>query len=116
MTVKPGDPARGDAQHQHFVRRRARRPRRSIDLFPGELVGLVGHNGAGKTTLMRALSGAHPADTGEILIGGKVCTRSGRRSGRRSTSSEGKMNRIGKSSHRAFCRRISRSGACPRPA
>ena len=46
----------------------------TIDLFPGELVGLVGHNGAGKTTLMRALSGAHPADSGEILINGKPAT------------------------------------------
>ena len=43
----------------------------SIDLHPGELIGLVGHNGAGKSTLMRALSGAHPADSGEILIDGK---------------------------------------------
>jgi D-xylose transport system ATP-binding protein len=46
----------------------------TIDLFPGELVGLVGHNGAGKSTLMRALSGAHPADSGEILIDGKPVT------------------------------------------
>ncbi len=43
----------------------------SIELRSGELIGLVGHNGAGKTTLMRALSGAHPADTGEILINGQ---------------------------------------------
>ncbi len=43
----------------------------SVDLYPGELIGLVGHNGAGKTTLMRALSGAHPADSGQILIEGK---------------------------------------------
>ena len=43
----------------------------SVDLFPGELVGLVGHNGAGKSTLMRALSGAHPADSGEVLIDGQ---------------------------------------------
>jgi D-xylose transport system ATP-binding protein len=43
----------------------------SIDLHPGELIGLVGHNGAGKSTLMRALSGAHPADSGEILLDGK---------------------------------------------
>jgi D-xylose transport system ATP-binding protein len=43
----------------------------SIDLYPGELMGLVGHNGAGKSTLMRALSGAHPADSGEILLDGK---------------------------------------------
>jgi D-xylose transport system ATP-binding protein len=46
----------------------------SIDLYPGELIGLVGHNGAGKSTLMRALSGAHPADTGEILVNGSPVT------------------------------------------
>jgi D-xylose transport system ATP-binding protein len=44
----------------------------SIDLHAGELIGLVGHNGAGKSTLMRALSGAHPADSGEILMNGKT--------------------------------------------
>ncbi len=43
----------------------------SIDLFEGEVIGLVGGNGAGKSTLMRALSGAHRADSGEILIDGK---------------------------------------------
>ena len=46
----------------------------SIELHPGEVIGLVGHNGAGKSTLMRVLSGAHPADTGEILIGGTPAT------------------------------------------
>ena len=44
----------------------------SIDLFPGEVVGLVGGNGAGKSTLMRVLSGAHPSDGGEILVDGSV--------------------------------------------
>ncbi|HLX33850.1 MAG TPA: ATP-binding cassette domain-containing protein [Candidatus Limnocylindrales bacterium] len=43
----------------------------SIDLRAGEVVGLVGGNGAGKSTLMRALSGAHKADSGEILLDGK---------------------------------------------
>ena len=43
----------------------------SVDLYPGEVVGLVGGNGAGKSTLIRALSGAHPADEGEILIDGR---------------------------------------------
>ena len=43
----------------------------TIDLKPGEVVGLVGGNGAGKSTLMRVLSGARPADSGEILVEGK---------------------------------------------
>ena len=43
----------------------------TIDLKPGEVVGLVGGNGAGKSTLMRVLSGARPADFGEILVEGK---------------------------------------------
>ena len=42
----------------------------SVDLYPGEVMGLVGGNGAGKSTLMRALSGAHRADSGEILFDG----------------------------------------------
>lgn len=44
----------------------------SIDLHPGEVVGLLGHNGAGKSTLIKILSGAYQADKGEILIDGKV--------------------------------------------
>jgi D-xylose transport system ATP-binding protein len=42
----------------------------SIDLKPGEVVGLVGGNGAGKSTLTKVLSGAQRADTGEIVING----------------------------------------------
>ena len=43
----------------------------TVDLRRGEVVGLVGGNGAGKSTLMRALSGAHAADSGEILLEGR---------------------------------------------
>lgn len=43
----------------------------TVDLYPGEVVGLVGGNGAGKSTLIRTLSGAHPADSGQILINGE---------------------------------------------
>lgn len=42
----------------------------SIDLYPGEVVGLLGHNGAGKSTLIKILSGAYQMDTGEIRING----------------------------------------------
>ncbi len=43
----------------------------SVDLHPGEVVGLLGHNGAGKSTLIKILSGAYQADGGEIYINGK---------------------------------------------
>ncbi|MDG1170538.1 MAG: ATP-binding cassette domain-containing protein [Sulfitobacter sp.] len=43
----------------------------SIDLHPGEVVGLLGHNGAGKSTLIKILSGAYKMDSGEIRINGE---------------------------------------------
>jgi D-xylose transport system ATP-binding protein len=46
----------------------------TIDLFPGEVVGLLGHNGAGKSTLIKVLSGAYHADSGEIWIEGNKVT------------------------------------------
>ncbi len=46
----------------------------TVDLYAGEVVGVVGGNGAGKTTLMRALSGARPPDSGQILIDGQPVT------------------------------------------
>ena len=43
----------------------------SIDVMPGEVVGLLGHNGAGKSTLIKILSGAYKKDTGDIFVDGK---------------------------------------------
>ncbi len=43
----------------------------SVNVYPGEVVGLLGHNGAGKSTLIKILSGAYQADTGRILIDGQ---------------------------------------------
>lgn len=42
-----------------------------IDLYPGEVVGLLGHNGAGKSTLIKTLSGAYRRDKGAIRINGQ---------------------------------------------
>lgn len=43
----------------------------SIDLYPGEVVGVLGHNGAGKSCLMKMLSGAYHRDGGDILVNGE---------------------------------------------
>lgn len=46
----------------------------SLDLYPGEILGLVGGNGAGKSTLIKTLSGAQRPDSGQILIDGEPVT------------------------------------------
>jgi D-xylose transport system ATP-binding protein len=42
-----------------------------LELYPGEVVGLVGDNGAGKSTLIKAIAGAQPADKGEAQFAGE---------------------------------------------
>ena len=46
----------------------------SLDLRPGEVLGLVGDNGAGKSTLSKVLSGAVVPDSGTIEIDGETVT------------------------------------------
>ena len=43
----------------------------SLDVVPGEIVGLIGPNGAGKSTTLHAIMGLVPARGGEILLGGR---------------------------------------------
>ena len=42
-----------------------------FEVYPGEVVALVGDNGAGKTTLIKVIAGIHPADSGRIRFEGE---------------------------------------------
>ena len=42
-----------------------------LELYPGEVLGLIGDNGAGKTSLIKVISGAMRADSGTIWLNGK---------------------------------------------
>jgi len=43
-----------------------------FDLYPGEILAVIGDNGAGKSTLIKAISGAVTPDEGEIKLDGKT--------------------------------------------
>jgi len=43
-----------------------------FDLYPNEILAVIGDNGAGKSTLIKAICGAVIPDSGEITLGGQV--------------------------------------------
>lgn len=45
-----------------------------FDLYPREILAVIGDNGAGKSTLIRAMTGAAQPDAGEIRLDGKPIT------------------------------------------
>jgi simple sugar transport system ATP-binding protein len=43
----------------------------SLDVHPGEVVGLLGDNGAGKSTLIKMISGVYQPDGGRLVLNGQ---------------------------------------------
>jgi ABC-type sugar transport system ATPase subunit len=46
----------------------------SLDVYPGEVIGLVGDNGAGKSTFIKMVSGVLRPDAGQIFLDGNEIT------------------------------------------
>ncbi len=46
--------------------------RADFDLYPGEILAVIGDNGAGKSSMIKAISGAIRPDEGEIRLDGQI--------------------------------------------
>lgn len=44
----------------------------SLEVYKGEIVGIIGTNGCGKSTLLRVISGIYPPDTGSCRVRGNI--------------------------------------------
>ena len=43
----------------------------SLDILPGEIIGIAGGSGSGKSVLLKTLTGLHRPNAGEVLLNGK---------------------------------------------
>ncbi|MGH2980205.1 MAG: ABC transporter ATP-binding protein, partial [Solirubrobacterales bacterium] len=44
----------------------------SLEVPPGQFIGIIGRNGSGKSTLLKCLAGIYPPDRGAISVAGRV--------------------------------------------
>lgn len=51
----------------------------SLNVAPGELLGIIGPNGAGKSTLLKIAAGVLHAQSGNVVLGGKILSGLSRR-------------------------------------
>lgn len=78
MTTPQAPPEPGDQPPVLSVRRLVKRfgavtaiDDVTLDIYPGEVLGIVGDNGAGKSTFLSLLSGYHHPDSGEFRYRGR---------------------------------------------
>jgi len=71
VTKEPGNVLEVRGAAKSFGRRTVFRGV-SLDLGPGEVVGITGENGAGKTTLLRIVVGLLPPDEGSVAVRGRL--------------------------------------------
>jgi fructose transport system ATP-binding protein len=69
MTIQPLLTARGLTKRYGRV---TALDNADFDLYPGEILAVIGDNGAGKSSLIKAISGAVHPDEGEIRLNGEV--------------------------------------------
>jgi len=71
---RPGDSLRASSVSRAFAGVQALRDV-SLELQPGEVLGLIGPNGAGKSTLVNVLSGFDRPTHGQVVLDGRDVTR-----------------------------------------
>lgn len=72
----PGGPPAVTIRHLTAgFERRTVLDRLDLEIFPGELIALMGRNGAGKTTLLRTLIGLHRPTAGQVRVFDRDATR-----------------------------------------